>query len=69
MKFTNVLKPIIALCLLFSMQVFAQDYNSPSRELVETLLEELENCKTYLTQGENLIKTMEANPESYSLAE
>ncbi len=66
MKFTSIIKPIMLFCFIFSLQVQAQ-YQIPSQERVETLLEQIDNCKRITTETEQLIETMEANPESYSL--
>jgi len=46
----------------------AQGYESPSRELVETLLEQLDECKRELTEAENGISLMEKSPGEYTLA-
>ncbi len=66
MKFTNIIKPILLFCLIFSLQVQAQ-YQIPSQERVEILLEQIDNCKRIATETEQLIKTIEANPEAHSL--
>ncbi len=68
MKTINTLAITILFCFTISFQTFAQGYSSPSREQIEIFLLELENCKAFLTDSENLIKTMEADPESYTLA-
>ncbi|WP_296385744.1 hypothetical protein [Winogradskyella sp.] len=69
MKTINTLAITILLCITISFQTFAQGYTPPSRELIETLLEELEDCKANLTKAENKIKKMEANSASYTLAQ
>lgn len=45
----------------------AQGYQVPSRELVESLLEQLDECKKDLAQTEKEIGIMENNPGQYSL--
>ena len=45
----------------------AQGYQVPSRELVESLLEQLDECKKDLAQAEKEIGIMENNPGQYSL--
>jgi len=66
MKLINILKPILLFCLVFSVQIQAQ-VQIPSQERVETLLEQIEDCKNIITEAEKNITIMEKNPESYTL--
>ncbi len=66
MKLIHILKPILLFCLVFSVQIQAQN-QTPSPERVEELLELLGYCKTNLTNTENRIKNMEESPEEYFL--
>ncbi|MCP4978289.1 MAG: hypothetical protein GY931_19245 [Maribacter sp.] len=56
------------LSLFFALQAQAQTYNFPSQERVETLLEAIDKCKDVIADTQQRIKTMEANPDDYSLA-
>ena len=64
-------KYILPLFLFFStflvMPSMAQGYQVPSRELVESLLKQLDECKKDLAQAEKEIGIMENNPGQYSL--
>jgi hypothetical protein len=51
---------------VFSVQIQAQ-VQIPSQERVETLLEQIEDCKNIITEAEKNITLMEKNPESYTL--
>ncbi len=53
---------------MFSIQVQAQ-YQTPSPERVTELLQQIGDCKTQITKTEDRIKTIEANADSYTLAE
>jgi len=70
MKLTTILKPMLLFCLIFSIQVQAQNnYPVPSQERVETLLEKINTCKMILEQFENSLKTIENNPTNYTYAD
>ena len=64
-------KYILPLFLFFStfsvLPSMAQGYQVPSRELVESLLKQLDECKKDLAQAEKEIGIMENNPGQYSL--
>jgi len=64
-------KYILPLFLFFStflvMPSMAQGYQVPTRELVESLLKQLDECKKDLAQAEKEIGIMENNPGQYSL--
>ncbi|NND63996.1 MAG: hypothetical protein HKN48_12470 [Flavobacteriaceae bacterium] len=47
----------------------AQNYNFPSRELVESILNDIDYCKNELKEAESNVAEMQGNPESYSLAD
>ncbi len=68
MKLSTILKPLVFFCFVLSMQSNAQN-QIPSEERVEELLQQIDNCKSLVTQTENNIKKMEDNPGSYTLAE
>ena len=67
MKLKFIISPILLLSLILSAPMMAQGYPSPSRQLVQTLLEQLDECKKDLTQAEKEIGIMENNPGQYSL--
>lgn len=64
-------KYILPLFLFFStllvMPTWAQGYQVPSRELVESLLKQLDECKKDLAQAQKEIGIMENNPGQYTL--
>lgn len=67
MKLKFIISPIVLLTFMLSAPMMAQGYQSPSRQLVQTLLERLDECKKDLTQAEKEIGIMENNPGEYSL--
>jgi len=69
MKSKYIMFPVLIVCLLFSAEVVAQDYESPSRELIESLLTKLEDCKDNQKSLENNVINMELDPESVTLKE
>jgi hypothetical protein len=69
MKSKYIMLPVLIVCFLFTSEVIAQGYESPSRERVETLLEQLEDCKDTQKELENNVINMELDPESVTLKE
>ncbi|MEW4925769.1 hypothetical protein [Algibacter sp. 2305UL17-15] len=70
MKHSDTLKTtLLLLSLVFTLQTIAQTYTPPSRERVETLLEQIEECKEHIAVTESAIKAMEKDPTSYTLAD
>jgi len=70
MKFKYIMLPVLLVCFIFSAELIAQTgYISPSRERVETLLEQLEDCKDAQKELENNVINMELDPESVTLKE
>jgi len=57
------------LIFFFTGIVYAQTYQYPSPERVETLLEEIKGCKALLEEAESSLKVMNADPESVTLKE
>ncbi|MGI9550622.1 MAG: hypothetical protein ACR2MT_05440 [Aurantibacter sp.] len=55
--------------VLFTLQNQAQNNQYPSQERVETLLEQIDECKEVLADTEKQIKTMEGDATNYSLAD
>jgi len=65
---TNYLVPALALLfLLIAPNVISQTYVSPSRELVQQLLNEIDKCKKDLANAEKGMAVMKKNPSEYSL--
>lgn len=52
---------------LFVVNVNAQQYEPPSREQVQRILDELEECKDILNEAETYLEQMEDNPEEVTL--
>ncbi len=69
LRFNYISVAILFLCLFITDQAYTQVYQFPSQERVTTLLDQIDSCKSIMAETEALIKTMEADPESYSLAE
>jgi len=69
MKYNYIVLPVLLVYFLFSSEIIAQGYESPSRERVETLLEQLEDCKDTQREFENNVINMELDPESVTLKE
>lgn len=67
MKLKYILPVLLLLCSVTTATISAQTYPIPSRELVQNLLEELDECKKNLERSENEIGIMENNPGQYSL--
>lgn len=68
MRAFKLLNPILMLCIMFSIAVHAQ-YQIPSQERVQELLNQIENCKNQIDKTEKNIATMEAQAASYTLAQ
>lgn len=69
MKTKYLIIPLAIFCFLFPSELIAQNYTPPSRELVERLLNELENCKNIQKEAQKDLETLEANASSYTLAD
>jgi len=67
MKTKHILPLFIFFSTLLVTPSIAQGYQVPSRELVENLLKQLDECKKDLAQAEKEIGIMENNPGQYSL--
>ena len=59
----------LVLSLFLVAQAQAQSYTSPSQESVEVLLRNINKCKEVMDNTQQKIKTMQANPDDYSLAD
>ncbi len=67
---TVYFKSLLGLFLLcVGTTTVAQNYNYPSRELVEAILNDIDYCKNELKEAEADVAEMEGSPESYSLAD
>ena len=55
--------------LLIAGEITAQGYQSPSRELVESYLDQINSCKDFLNELEADIADMEKNAQQVTLAQ
>ncbi|MEL6811332.1 MAG: hypothetical protein AAFP76_08370 [Bacteroidota bacterium] len=67
MKYKFITLIMVFLGTVVFQNVLAQGYQVPSRELVETLLTQLEKCKANLANAEKGLIEMKKNPGEYSL--
>lgn len=67
MKIKTMISVTLLLCITAMAPIVAQGYPVPSRELVASLLEQLDECKKELVQAEKEISIMEKAPGNYSL--
>ncbi|MEM7086171.1 MAG: hypothetical protein AAF489_08325 [Bacteroidota bacterium] len=67
MKLAIKIVPVLLICVMGFSEITAQTYVSPSRELVEQLLNRLETCKASLANANKGIAAMKKNPQDYSL--
>lgn len=66
MKYRHVLLTFFV-SLLFILDIQAQQYEPPSREQVQRLLDELDECKDILKDAQGYLERMEENPEQVTL--
>ena len=59
---------LLLFCLLFSLNMTAQTYTPPNQNDVETLIDDIERCKSNIEKAEQQMEKLEADPGNYTYA-